>query len=743
MTFQDDNGNVIEYKGDFSLSKQGVSFLNGFKIKGDVSTSFNLDNNSENRRILGYKGPQMTSQVAWTKQTFSRIRNGNILDRGYIVIQRDTEKNLICFYATGNSSWMQSFQGLITELNWTDYTEEYTAANVTAKVSATSGIVFPMVDWVRNLYRGYNDFRMDQFDPLNGFPSPSPISPIVDKSNDPQKSIVDFYPCLHLKSLVQEIIYQNGFKLSGDLLNDKLYNSLVVSPIHGQMKRRVLKNVLARGAAKTVNAATTSKYDQFTATQDPEGLFSNSRYTSNKKCGLIFTVTVVATSAGSDFDIELYKNGSLLDKYEMNASGAGQIQSFKTYRSVPGDYFEIFVNHDQASPTSVTLNLEIEIPEVIRAGDFVEPSNFLAPATGLEILKAAFSVIGCEVGFNEYTQTIEANIIENIQSEDAEDFSPYYISHEADYSGQIAQNNYLRYADSPDSELKQFNALNKPGYGNGRIETTSNVKIDFDLFKLPFCPSGFDITVNGEFLSNCPLVQLKDTESIAFASITSIGGGQARFTFVDATLTVNLKEIFKVVNSGGQNLGYFISEGSSVTPGEVDAYYPFTGDDSGYIVRQEISYLASPMRLLVNKPTTNYSDFTSTLNGTKTFNSQYVLVDETGTRTNKTTTSFAYFCKKKTGLPIDGFKANCAFLNPGEPFDDPPLQKMYFNKISSMVAHPPINLSLRLPDSVFSRTEFSQFIEIKAKDLVGYFKLDSIEDYRNGTTPTRVKTYML
>ena len=112
MTFSDDNGNILEFDGDFAMTKQAVSFFN-FAIKGDVSINFTLDNNSVNRKVLNYSGPQMVNQVAFTKQALKRLdHSGNVLDRGYIVIQDEREDSLNCFYVSGNSNWVQMLQGL-------------------------------------------------------------------------------------------------------------------------------------------------------------------------------------------------------------------------------------------------------------------------------------------------------------------------------------------------------------------------------------------------------------------------------------------------------------------------------------------------------------------------------------------------------------------------------------------------------------------------------------------------------
>src|SRR6478736_2984625 len=103
--------------------------------------------------------------------------NGNILDRGYIVIQSEEPKSLNCFYVSGNSNWINLLTGLITDLNWDSYLVQINKANVLSKASATSGITFPYVDWSYDLKNGFNT---------------------RDATNDVEVSFQDFYPCLYL-----------------------------------------------------------------------------------------------------------------------------------------------------------------------------------------------------------------------------------------------------------------------------------------------------------------------------------------------------------------------------------------------------------------------------------------------------------------------------------------------------------------------------------------------------------------
>ena len=120
-----------------------------------LSAFLRVNNNSETRAILNYKWPEPLEQVAFTRQAFNLIRNGNIISRGYIVIQEDSGDFLSCFFLSGNSNWINQLKGVITDLEWVNYSTKIDVTNV-RNITASSGIVFPMVDWAYNLQQGYN-----------------------------------------------------------------------------------------------------------------------------------------------------------------------------------------------------------------------------------------------------------------------------------------------------------------------------------------------------------------------------------------------------------------------------------------------------------------------------------------------------------------------------------------------------------------------------------------------------------
>ena len=299
MTFADSNGRLIETKGDFAISKKCVSFF-GFKIMGDVSINFDLDNNSEVRDVLNYDGPQMLNQVAWTRQPFSRMRNGNPLDNGFIVIESESKDKLNCYYVSGNSNWINLLTGIITDLDWSRYQTQITATNIA--LNTTEGLIFPYVDWTYNLKNGFN---------VKYFRGENNGDKTVDVTDNQELSFVDFYPCLYLHTLVKEILQQNGIKLAGNIAQDKLYQTLVVTPDTGQMKRTPFKPVIAIGSSQLIPALSTTKYTSFTTIRDPDGVFdsSSSSIIAGSNQSLYFTITAVSSTA-FPLGAAVYKNGA-------------------------------------------------------------------------------------------------------------------------------------------------------------------------------------------------------------------------------------------------------------------------------------------------------------------------------------------------------------------------------------------------------------------------------------------------
>lgn len=739
MTFQNDQGEVLDFDGDFAITKQAVSFFNS-KIKGDFSVNFRVDNNSVNRKVLNYDGPQMLNQVAFTRQSFTLMRNGNPFARGFIVIQSDLGKELDCYFISGNSNWINLVHGLINELDYsgvtnvTNYTTQLTKDNVVSSMTGlvTSGITFPLVDWAYKGYKGGNAWFM---------------SLVRDVKSDYEWCYFDFYPCFYLHSLMSEIAKQSGLKLSGNLMNDPLYKSLVITPTNGQIKRDRINATTARGSAFTTASGVASQYNTFVEDSDPENCFSASVYTANRYSRLVFTITVVDASSGTggvNGQINLRKNGGIFLSSPIQVTGTGGGEGTYTLvvdnglpiTTAPGDQWDVSVSRVGAAGTiSVTLNIKIEVPTFLTAEDYVLPDQFLPSIPCIDIIKFVFGYFGCSVYFNEYSKTITLNVIERLKQESAQNWSDYYISHTSNYTIESAKSNYIRLQQSNESALKGYDNAHFKKYGEAVLETDNTLQEIKDLFTIPFAASGFIRGTNQEWVTNIGLVNLVDQEPILYTSITN-AAGDAQYDFPAGERYIRFGSVVRIVDDSGGNIGYYVCKSGTTTAAFFKGLF-FNQTSTGRIYPQAIEFPDINPRLLVVSNSIPVPDFSQDVN----------IALENAALSGpfpQTTVQYAHFAKSVTGDTIDNVKSNAAPENPDiAGFTDPDVKALYHKRIERMLGSPIITARMLLPESIFQGFDFQSFIYLKTKDLTGYFFVQSITNYQDSNTPVEVNLYML
>jgi len=640
MTFRDDNGNEIEVSGEIAMTKRSVSFFNS-KIQGDVSTTFQIDNNSVNRKTLGYQGPQMLNQIAYTKQAFNRVRTGNILDRGYIVIQSDNGPTLSCFYVSGNSNWVQLLEGLITELDFTGKTNgrDYQVIWQQSNLSNTgSGIVFPLCDWSYDYYKGNNKYFMYTDGRL------------ADNTEATRKTLIDFYPCYYLSSLVKEIISQAGLKYDGNLFNDALFNSLALTPDNGLIKRDPYKNIYLVGSNQSYGPLGTSKYTSFTEVSDPDELFTSNTFYPEISAKYYFTIYVIYASASSG-TFYIYKNGVSVYSYTGASSGFSITTNLL---GVYGDYFELFYTGGGVA-TDIRFNMKIETAEIVEVGDYLNPSDFLPSMKSMDVMKFCINYFGCSVYFNDVSKTVIITIVEKINISDSYDWSQYYVAHRSKYTIDRAANNYMTWTENrTDNDVQKYNDKHKLQFGDGNIQTTNTLKEEATIAKFPFIPFGADFDVFNVYKTNIPLINLVDDGlgGVAYTSIVSsatYGGTNASsYAVADTTVFTDRPNIYRVTNSGGDNIGIFY--GVVVSGTLLDIFRAFDVTDTGSIFPQKVRYNKIGAGL-VSVKNTSVSDFS---------NDSSIIVYDNSSNYEFTSINYGTFTKKKITKNIDIWKNNLA-----------------------------------------------------------------------------------
>lgn len=221
-SFIDDNGNELEYDGkDFAVSKQTISFID-FKIRGDFSVNFKLKNTAHNRMVLGFLGPNQIN-AALIPVVFSLVRNGNKILRGLVYIYESDEDEINCSFLSGNSNWFNNFQFKSNEVINPAYSLDWKnsfSSIVTAYDNRNNehGIVFPIIDYFGFGSRGQagfgNTIQQSAGNGLGAGPNAVP----------------SLFPCLYVHTLVEEIAKKADIRIAGNILDDAIYKSLIITP---------------------------------------------------------------------------------------------------------------------------------------------------------------------------------------------------------------------------------------------------------------------------------------------------------------------------------------------------------------------------------------------------------------------------------------------------------------------------------------------------------------------------------
>lgn len=219
ISFVTDSGNRIEYNGDFGVTKQVASFKN-FKIKGDVSISFTIPNTTNNREALGYYGLNQVNSPVFSNNVFNLLKDGNTLMRGELIIESDTGKDLNLYFISGNANWFRLLDFSCKDIRNNGYNVRWSRAWMDHTRGNTTGIIFPFIDWIFGREKFDNEYWI-----FNAF----------DESIDPLNigglyTAVNQFPCLYINTLVNELAKVAGIKINGTLLDNKVYNSLLITP---------------------------------------------------------------------------------------------------------------------------------------------------------------------------------------------------------------------------------------------------------------------------------------------------------------------------------------------------------------------------------------------------------------------------------------------------------------------------------------------------------------------------------
>lgn len=727
INFVNDANESINVDAEFALTKRAMSF-SYFKIVGDASVNYNLPNNSDTRRILGYYGLNQVSSPALSKQLFRVFKDGFELSRGYIVVQRDLGAVLDCYFIAGNANWINQLNFNFKDVENENYTIKWSSANISTYQTATTGISFPFVDYLFNGQRGGNYFFIR-----------SGYTGTLGATADTTDQLADCFPAIYMSSLFQAITYESGIKFSGDLFSDQLFNSLMVThdgPDLLNSANYVERRHAKIGAESQVMGFIATKINFtnviFNGTRSPYNT-GTIRYTADSYCELSFVI-YLSLSINQSYTVSIYKNG-----ISAIARTGGQVCTI-TYdylQASPGDYFEIYIQG--ATPYSVGVSSFLEVmptaklaPTTTGISPYVRLSTIAPNMLAVDLVKWAAVSFGCDVVFNTYANSITINKIDNKAISSALNWSDYLNSFEIKYD-LMRTNTYLRLAEATEPQTVAYNERNELKFGEC-VFTGNDSDNSVDVYTSPF-PATDTLVSNNQSGYALPFIDfygISDDVVYTYASVTNVGGGcQFNGTFTDIAGSSNVSFIIRIVDDRGIYSGYFITDSAATATSTtiLISSLPYVSTSTGTIYIQTHSRKTPGARVISVTPLSpsSFSNLSSVTSDSWTL----------------TSVLWGSYVKPVTGLAIDKIPTG---LNYGpinkSGYTFPSLTDLYFDRITSMLSNPPIRAKMLLPESSFRSFNF-ELIYLKTEKFSGYFYVDSIVNYQGGDKEVEVNLLMI
>ena len=737
-SFVDDNGNYLEYSGaDFAITKQCASIYE-FTIKGDVSVNFELQNTSTNRKALGYFGINQTNNPAFSTTQFNIIRNGNFLIRGTVAIY-DEEKNekkdvLHCFFFSGNANWIKQLDFNLKSIETEAYTVAFSEAVVNSQSSATSGIIFPIIDYMYSFQKANEYYRVNSL--RGGDGSGATISA--------DEYFNEINPCIYVSTIVKEIARVTGFKFGGNVFTHPNYKRLIITHDGPDVvnpdtwiSRRTASLIVGSPQTLTV---TTQKVNFTTLIseggQRPYSI--NSRWTADANSLVDFDI-YIKTFDIQGYTVRIRKNGTT--DIKSSAVTTDTIKITLSANVTKGDYYEIYITVASVITSVFDASLTIRPSTVPVINGFYESAGggiwgqyrFCAVAPdikAIDFIKWLSVSFGAVITFNPIAKTLNFTMVDSITA--TEDWTQYFKG-SVFYYNKVTTNNYIRLPQGQEPQITEYNVVNSFGYGEANIKSQSKANASTDVYTSPFgaCRDSIGIynSVLSPFIQN---VELTDAESYSYTSVTNSGGAPQ---FTGTTFPFGILSgycIIRVVDDNGYYNGYYIIDATSVTPSALifNVFGTFISDSTGKFFVQSATKKNPGARALLVNPSTNVPDFTK----------QTELVIDGNSRTSE---AFAWYNKPFTGrMAADNLVGNLSFGPVTSPtYNAPTLTDQFYNKISKFFKNPYGKVEMLIPEDKFQNYNFDRFIY--HSELNRYFFISSIENYKDSKTPCTVYLLMI
>lgn len=707
---------------DIDIERQVKLFAEGGQSAGDFSYDFALPATAKNRGIFSLYSINQNGKIIYSNIPAEIQNEGGItVYTGYIVVESDNEREIICSFYSGNTNWLSLLDFPIRDFDFSSFDLDWDLTNISNTEASTTGVMFPVINTGVMETRSYVNWHRD-----------------------------DFHPFVYCKSIIQYLLNRNGIKIEGDLLQDFRYQNLITSSGKAAAPQEEIDDRTVRVNKSTTQtliaaAVTVITFPNTTGDYFPGDLWNTgtNTFTADSDMLVDITITLEASLAASNtFGATLFING--VEQLINNGSyilifGSGAAET-KT-RTVTGIKL---VSGDTVNFRGVSITANTDV----LSGTFtITPTRiyrvftqYLLPdQSAKEFLTDVFSLFNPVINYNATTKTVTANLFKNVIRKPELDISRYVnpgtIS--PDYTSLMknyGRENYFSYSASSTEMAERYNEQNAIPFGAGVIDSEnqnaqgqadgleSNFVAVFENQKNPF----------GTYLPILNWRQLGNGgQSDDGVSITNAGG------FIITASGYNIGDLVSIENSTNPiyNGIWIVSATPSSNTFRLGGVV-YAGDATADIEKLVIEFVDSDEQaLLLAIPNLGLTSFTN--------NSLMFYADASGL-TGVSSPATAYFHKPLQGLNIDGYKDSLSF----GPVTIPKAHQItmldsYWRDFERIIRDPVIlKAEANFPKTIFDAL-FDGPLRIKTDRFNAQFFMSGVTGYRDKHRPCEIEAIKL
>lgn len=583
------NSEYFDFDGQIEIESRIRLFESLSKSAGDFSFSIELPNTAHNRKILGIPLPDSIKIIYNEIEVEVINNNGELVNKGKLQVNTIGVFITATFYS-GNSEWFSLLSEPLQSLPLNKYNSDLNTANIIASWLLNSGITFPILDTGALVTRSYKNLKVE-----------------------------DFTAFFYVKTVFNEIFNSKGIKITGDLINDPMYNSIgVLSNTKSQDEINARSAYVNKTALQSITILEKVTFQDDSSFPFFDG--SNNNYDAS-----ISTYNVDADMR-LKIDISLILNGAgglTINALVNLASGKG----FSINDSTPsgtininvsaGDVVEIFMS--TGGPTVDIVSGTVKFTPTYIYTAFGVSS--LPKWTQMEFVSNVLRIFNVLPSYDNRSKTLTLDLFNKIKSKEPIDISDSIVIDLIDYSDFVsdyAKSNLFSYQESEDEDLRKYNIANFVSYGSGELLVDNDyIENSTEIVESDFTSP---ITyLNGIFDMSMERINFVELDEVDNYSITGVNnsGGTPRFLISNADTKFNVGDLVRIdVDVDGYNGEWVISAvtttyitvnglaySSNSTGDAILLLHEFTTDDNVYmfasIVNLSVNQFSSKTSMLI------------------------------------------------------------------------------------------------------------------------------------------------